>query len=185
MKDKLIEKLKSGDERSFEEVMWKYAGYVYAVVRNHSAGLLTQEDMEELVSDAFASLWQTRADLDAGRPLMPYLAVIARNKTISRLRTVRLTVGLEEAAEIAAEEDLSEWEKAAAEDILEAAGKLSGTSREIFIRHYLYGEPLERIAEELKISPSNVRTKLCRARERIRKILTERGYFNERKIIAL
>lgn len=185
MKDKLIEKLKNGDQETFEEVMWKYAGYVYAVVRNHSAGLLTPEDTEELVSDTFAALWLTRDRLDAGRPLMPYLAVIARNKTISRLRTVRLTAGLEEAAEIAEEDDLSEWEKAAAEDILEAAEKLGGTSREIFIRHYLYGEPLDRIAEELKLSPSNVRTRLSRARDRIRKILSERGYFDERKLFAL
>lgn len=178
MKDRLIEKLRHGDAAAFEALMKKYAAYVYAVVKNHSAGLLTHEDIEELTADTFAALWLGREALDPTRTLMPLLAVTARNKTLNRLRTVRLTVGLEEAAEIADESVPDEWESAAAEDILEGAEQLDRVSREVFLRHYIYGEPLDRIAKGLGMSPGSVRTRLFRARERIKKYLSERGYFN-------
>lgn len=51
MKDKLIEKLNTGDVGAFEYLMREYSGYVFAVVRNHSAGVLSYEDMEELTAD--------------------------------------------------------------------------------------------------------------------------------------
>lgn len=64
--------------------------------------------------------------------------------------------------------------------ILEAAECcLKETDRELFIRHYFYGEKLEKISEHLNLTLSNSKTKLCRARKKIREYLTERGYGNE------
>lgn len=179
MKDKLIEKLNNGDICAFEKLMREYSGYVFAVVRNHSKDILTYEDMEELTADTFAALWQSRESISPDKPLMPFLAVTARNKTLNRLRSVRLTVPLEEAAGVPALHDLSDREQEAVTEILDAVSELPDTSREVFFRYYLYGEPLDRISKELGLSPSNIRTRLCRSRDKIKKQLLERGYINE------
>ncbi len=180
MKDKLIEKLNIGDVAAFEELIREYSGYVFAVVRNHSAEMLSHEDMEELTADTFAALWQFRGNVSPDKPLMPFLAVIARNKTLNRIRSIRLTVPLDEALDVPELPDISEQQKEVVDEILEAASHLPEASREVFFRYYMYGEPLDRIARKLDLSPSNVRTRLCRSRDKIRKHLSERGYLNER-----
>ncbi len=183
MKDKLIEKLIQGDAHAFEMVMARYAGYVFAVARNHSrgsgGGMLTEEDIEELTVDTFVALWQNRENINAERPVMPYLAVIARNKTLNRLRSVRLTDDIEQLMLTSEGVEQSVERKAVTEDILTAANSLGQRQREVFIRYYLYGEKLDRIANELKLSASNARTTLFRAREAVKKILSERGYYDE------
>ncbi|MBP3856891.1 MAG: sigma-70 family RNA polymerase sigma factor [Ruminiclostridium sp.] len=63
--------------------------------------------------------------------------------------------------------------------MLEAAGTLNKKQYEVFVRFYLYGEPLTEISERMGIGSSDARTTLFRAREAIRKYLSERGYFDE------
>lgn len=181
MKDKLITKLKGGDAAAFEEIMRRYAGYVYAVIRSHSRGMLTPEDIDEAAQDTFVALWQRRAGLDECRPLMPYLAVVARNLTLNRCRSLRLTVDIDGVADIKTDSDIEAAleNTSAAEDILKAAYKLKARQRDVFIGFYLYGESLEEIAKKLGITPQNARTTLFRARGEIRRLLKGRGYFNE------
>lgn len=179
MKDKLIRKLNSGSVKAFEQIVHKYGGYVYAVVRNHSGGLLSAEDIEELVSDTFAALWRKRETLDSSRPVMPYLAVTARNLTINRLRQVKLTVSLEDAelSDVSFEDRIEN--AAVIGSILEAAEALGDKQREIFTRFYLYGEKVSDISEKMNISLSDAKSSLFRARQNIKKSLDERGYFDE------
>ena len=48
--------------------------------------------------------------------------------------------------------------------------------REIFLRHYYYFQPLARIAEELSMNLSTVKTRLRRGREKLKDELKRRGY---------
>ena len=179
MKDKLIEKLREGDPHAFEMIMTRYMGYVCAVVRNHSHDVLTPEDVEELTVDTFTALWQNRERITPDRPLMPYLAVTARNKTLNRLRSVRLTDDIDEIVIPSDSFESSVEKKYVIEDILTSAEKLGQRQREIFIRYYIYGETLDTIAENLQLSPANARTTLFRAREAVKKMMSERGYNDE------
>ena len=43
--------------------------------------------------------------------------------------------------------------------------------REIFLRHYYYYQTVERIAGEMKLNPSTVKSHLRRGREKLRAIL--------------
>lgn len=177
--DKLIKKLNSGNVRAFEQIMRDYSGYVSVVIRNHSKELLSREDMEELLSDTFVALWKNRGSIDPDRPLMPYLAVTARNKVMNRLRQIRLTVSLED-VELSDHSLERQLENAAiADDILDAAKSLSAKQHDVFLRFYLYGEALDTISKGMGISSADARTSLFRAREAVKKYLSERGYFNE------
>lgn len=176
MKDRLIAKMSAGSTDAFEKIMRKYSGYVLAVIRNHSRGVLSREDHEEILIDTFASIWRQRGVIDPERPFMPYLAVTARNKTLGALRSAKLTVGIEDADAHDIDIETQLERKEAVKSIMEVAGQLNDRQRDVFIRFYFYGETLSEISKGLMISSSNARTTLFRARESVKRILSERGY---------
>ena len=51
-----IRRLKQDDETALCEIIRKYTGYVYTILRNFSHGTLPQEDLEELTADVFLRL---------------------------------------------------------------------------------------------------------------------------------
>lgn len=80
MKDKrLILKLKQGDSKALNIIIEKYSSYVYTVIRNIIGDYMTEEDIEEVVSDSLVNLWNNSDKLSEDRPLTPYLSAIARN----------------------------------------------------------------------------------------------------------
>ena len=81
-----IRRLKQDDETALCEIIGKYTGYVYTILRNFSHGTLPQEDLEELTADVFLRLWNNRNRLRDGSELAPYLAAIARNGVKNRFR---------------------------------------------------------------------------------------------------
>ena len=56
---------------------------------------------------------------------------------------------------------------------------LKSPDREIFIRYHMDGESINDIASELKLNPNTVKAKLARARKKLKKQLSERGYCYE------
>ncbi len=180
MKDKLVEKMICGDVRAFEQIIRKYGRYVFCVAQNHSCGTLPREDIEEIVNDTFAAVWLGRERIDTNREIMPYLAVIAKNKVSNRLRTRKVTVSTEQLGELYDKDFEQKLENREAVDaVLDAARKLTARQHEIFVRFYLYGEPLAVIAERMGMNGPAARTALFRAREAIKKSLWEGGYFDD------
>ena len=172
MEDKLIKKLNKGDVKAFEQIISTYRGYVISIVNRRSGGLLSAEDTEEIAADTFAALWKERDKIDPQKPLMPYLAAITGNATISRLRVLKLNLSIEDIDEPASDDFVTEIEsKEAMREILSSLDKLT--------RFYFYGESINEISELMKISSSDVRTTLHRTREKVKSILTERGYSYE------
>ena len=72
-----IRRLKQDDETALCEIIRKYTGYVYTILRNFSHGTLPQEDLV---------LGNSRNRLRDGSDLAPYLAAIARNGVKNRFR---------------------------------------------------------------------------------------------------
>ena len=180
MNDKLIGKLNNGDERAFEQIVAKYGGYLISVVNRRSGGLLSYEDAEEIASDTFAALWRERARIDPEKPLMPYLAAVAGNLVISRLRVLRLSVSIEDSGEPAIDDLVRDTENREAFGCIpEALSELTDKQREVFVRFYFYGEALKEIEGVMNISPSDTRTTLHRAREKVREYLIQRGHSYE------
>lgn len=174
---KLVSRLKKGDSAALERLIEEYTPYLYAIATSIMDGSLPPEDAEEIVSESFAALWYNRHKIQPGK-LKAYLAAITRNRSISRLRALRLYQPLEDDIVISAgpeperellTAELSKLARAAVETLPEP-------DREIFKRHYFLFEKTGSIAAGLNMNHATVRTKLARGRRHLKDYFTERGY---------
>lgn len=177
MENILIEKLKNNDEKALDLIIEKYSSYIFAVVKNFSQNALSKEDQEEIVCDVFILLWKNRDKIISDRPIVPYLSVIAKNRIKNKFREnskIKFTVLKED---FPGDNFLERFEKnLAVEYIFEALELLSEAQKEMFIRYYFYGEKIRDFSKLLNITESNAKTALHRARKKVKKFLTERGY---------
>lgn len=80
----LIEQVVARDEPALAALYDRYAGLISSVLNRI---LRDQHATEEILQDVFYQLWRNAATFDASRGSLPaWLAVIARNRAISRLR---------------------------------------------------------------------------------------------------
>ena len=177
---RLLSALRSGDAGALSKIIELYTPYLFAIVSNIFRGVLPEEDAEEIVADSFAALWYTRNAVENGT-LKSYLAVIARNKALSRLRSLHLAQALEDDVVVADCSDLEAQTIAAELSALarRAVDALPEEDREIFLRHYFLYQPTADISADMGIKPATVRTRLARGREKLRAYLEERGYSYE------
>lgn len=177
---RLAAALKKGDTVALEKLMRGYTGYVCTVISNFSRGMLSLEDIDDLTQDVFVKLWEARGSLDEEYGIRSYLSAIARNAVKNCLRS------LKPAAEDITELELSSGEsverQAELTDTLrcldECLKELSDEDSGIFMRFYFYGEKTSEIAKITRLSESTVRSKLCRARQKLKRLMTERGFEN-------
>ena len=138
---RLLRRLSRGDCAALEEIMDSYMPYVYTIAHNILAPALPREDVEEVASDAFTTLWEKGEAVRPGK-LKAWLAAVTRNAALSRLRSLHLPEPLdEETMDLSAPGPEEEAvEKELAELTRRAVNALPEPDRGIFIRHYyLYG----------------------------------------------
>ena len=116
--------------------------------------------MEELSSDVFVALWQSAEGLREDSDLKLWLGVVARNQGLKHLRSLRLSLPLEEAILPGEDEGPSSlWERREdAQQVREAVLGLEAVDRDIFLRHYYWRQTVARIAEELGMDLEIVKT---------------------------
>lgn len=176
MKDDLSARLRLGDPRALEEAMDRYASYAAKIIAVFLNRSLPAEDMEEALSDVFINLWNSRERLEGD--VKPYLAAIARNAARQRLRQFRPTEPLPADMEPADDGPLPEQraetaERAAA--LRQAMDGMAPEDRELFIRFYYLEQTVAEIAAVTGQKPSTLRSRLRRGREKLRRVLLERG----------
>ncbi len=178
--EKLLSALADGDIKALERVVKKYSGYVCTVARNFSRGALSEEDIDEISVEVFCKLWNCRQNLEIKIGLSAYLSAATRNAVKNRFRS--LPPPFEDITELEISSDILVEDKAEISEMMECLNEgveqLSPKDREIFLRFYLYGEKSSQIASAMNLSESTVRTNLHRAREKLKKFLSERGYDN-------
>lgn len=77
--ERLMAAAQSGDEEAYTSLLESVAPRVRQIVRRQR-GFAGPEDVEDLVQDVLLSLHVARATYDPGRPFMPWLMAIARNR---------------------------------------------------------------------------------------------------------
>lgn len=169
--------MKRGSEAALEWFIRRYAPYVSAVILNVSGGVLSPEDREEICSDVFLALWNGAGKVRPGKA-KAYLGAVARNLTKNRLRSRGQEMPLEEDVLEVSPADIHRQLEAReqARIVGRAVTKMPPPDREIFLRHYYYGQPLSRIAEEMNMNLSTVKTRLRRGREKLKDELRKGGY---------
>jgi RNA polymerase sigma-70 factor (ECF subfamily) len=88
-----MERVVGRDETALAALYDRYAGMLSSVLNRI---LRDRQAAEEILQDIFYQLWRTAPDFDPARGSLPgWLAVIARNRAISRLRRHRPEQGEE------------------------------------------------------------------------------------------
>lgn len=176
-KDDVIYMYIKDSKLDMESIMNNYTGYIWSIVKNSTN--LSKEDIEEIISDVFVTLWNNQAKLDVERKLSLYLAGITKNLIKKKYRYIQLKDNIEDFEEkiISTENIENSYQENEIEKIIRnEIEKLKKEDKDIFISYYYYSRKIKEIAIEFNISESKVKTKLHRLRNRIKKVLEKRGY---------
>lgn len=177
---KQIKALQNGDTAALSSIIDEYNAFAGAIVYHIIGSAMPRQDCEEVVADAFFTLWKNAQNILPGK-LKPYLASIVRSKARDKLRRRGMELPLEEETLICTDDAWVETldKKMQARLIRETLLSMSQPDRDIFIRHYYYCQTVSTIAEEMRLNPSTIKTKLRRGRERLKQQMQERGIFCE------
>lgn len=174
----LAVKLKKGDTAALKEIIDRYTGYVRTVIRNFSRGTFSEQDIDELCSDVFFSLWQHRESLDAGAGFRAYLSATARNAVKDRFKSEKPPC--EDVSELDIPSGFQVEETARLHEMIrcldKGLSKLPERESELFVRYYFYGESTPEIARKMNLSESTVRSALSRTRNKLKEYLMKRGF---------
>lgn len=173
----LEERLRSGDELAYAEVIDLYSPLVASIISNLGGGALTAEDIEEAASDTFITLWKNKGQIHNGK-LRGYICAIAKSRAWDKLRSNPPdSDDIEELSVEAGERTEVELERRElAEQLRKALEGLEMPDREIIIRRYYYYQKPAEISEIMGIKLNTVKTKLQRGREKLKRILEEGGF---------
>lgn len=173
---KLARQLKKRSRGALERTIEVFTPYVTTVVWRTLGERAGREDLEELVSDVFLSLWAHSADLDPARGLRPWLGTVARNKATDLLRRRPAPLPLDEAIpSLGHGPERQAEQRDDAERLWRAVEALGEPDTTLFLLHYYYGEKLNDIAKELGLGLGNVKVRLSRGRKRLKELLTKGG----------
>ena len=165
----LIAAARQGDQAAFAELYRLHHVYVRAICRN----ILRDDSVDDLCQDTFLVAF-TRLDSFAGKSrFRTWMTRIAINQCLMALRKRRhyVPVPLDEEA-------IDQYVFVVKDAVLEGAparmdlekmmSVLTDSTREMLIMAYLDGIPETEIAETLGLSVDAVRTKLSRAKRKMR-----------------
>ncbi|MFG2566199.1 RNA polymerase sigma factor [Streptomyces sp. NPDC048567] len=172
-------RIRAGDRQAFAVLYEEYARAVY----NHAYRLTGDwSTAEEVMSETFLAAWRTRSAVEPeGESLLPWLLGIATNKarnanrgTGRRLAFLARRPAPEPVADIAdaAAGQVDDARRLAA--VRQALGGLRRQDREVLALCVWSGLDYAEAAEALGVPVGTVRSRLSRARERLRRLTDER-----------
>jgi RNA polymerase sigma-70 factor (ECF subfamily) len=171
----ILQSIRAGSEDALKKVILKYNAYLCVVIRNTVGGKLSYEDVEEVASDTFFALWQN-PDRPTARKLKSYLAAIAKNKAINKLRAYKgFLVPLDDTMQIDSDNSLEDalLDQISKNNVKKAVLTMNATDKEIFLRHYYDAQTVPVIAKGIGLSESAVKKRLLRGKEKLKIILSQ------------
>jgi RNA polymerase sigma-70 factor, ECF subfamily len=171
----IIRSIQAGDSEPFALLVKKYhrnlLNFIYRLVGD-------ERIVEDIGQEVFLSIYKSIGSFDAGRgiPFAAWLFITARNRCISELRRKKPKIlSLETTAGLWAKEKSPEQIAGEGERLLaiQAALELLPEPYKSTILQSLRGDSPEEIARNHRISRGTVKSRLSRAREKLRILLKE------------
>ncbi len=172
----LFEKVKSGDQKSFDLLFQKYynslCNYAYLYLKENA-------QTQELVADVYLKIWNNRQRIEIRTNLKSYFLRSTHNAVISYLRKSRLkTVSLEHSSEIIEEFEASPETLLINKEICSLFGEMIADLPKqaglVFRLHKVDGLTYKQIAEVLKLSLKTVENHMGRALKMMREMYNSR-----------
>ncbi len=171
--DAYMKKLIRGDEKAFEQLVRANQNKIYAVCLNM---LKNEHDAQDAAQDAFIKAYRSISAFKGESKVETWLTKIAVNTCLDILRRRREFYDLSEAADAAdSVTPESETEKGEVKQLVRASiSKLPPDMRSIVVLRDIEGYSYEEIADMLKLNIGTVRSRLSRAREKLKQIFLEK-----------
>ncbi|MGD9159040.1 MAG: sigma-70 family RNA polymerase sigma factor [Desulfobacteraceae bacterium] len=185
--NKIIRLIQDGETEAYARLVKKYhknlLSFIYRLVRDPH---LTEDIGQDVFLSAYKSL--SKFDTERGTPFVAWLFVIARNRCVNYFRDHQIlkNVPIDEHKHLPASEDTAEEELIRHEDlrILTASLEQLPEPFKTMIMKSLQGASLDEIACEYGIPLSTVKSRLFRAKAKVRQLMNiyVGGVGHERKI---
>lgn len=185
MDDKqILELLWNRLEDALDALAAKYGRQLHRTAMNI---LSDSEDAEEAVNDTYLAIWNAIPP-QRPNPLAGYIHRICRNISLKKLRFLRAQkrsdlyrLSLDELADVIPEGTMEEVLDArelgrAIDRFLDT---LSSANRRIFLRRYWFGDSLQELARQEKLSVNALSVRLSRLRSQLKSYLYKEGFFHE------
>lgn len=177
--NELLQGLKKHDESAIEEIMERYTPYVSTIIYNMSKGKLSTPDIEETAADVFFTIWSA-SDKIAEGSLKGFIAAVAKNKAKEKIRQIKPKDNIMDIDDVVLADEYSLSDsidnKVLQQDLTDALDQFGEPDKEIVIRYYYYYQTAPKIAEILDMKLEAVKSKIKRARTKLKSFLKERGY---------
>lgn len=177
---------KKGDGRAFEQIVLQTERAVYNLALSI---VKKKEDAEDVTQETYLRLWRVASELKLESSLKLYILRTARNLALDIIRknskrdeidTVILAADGEFEIDIADDSpdlrpDASYLRKIETEAVRQSIEELPSAAREIIVLRDIEGLSYTEIAEMLGIAEGTLKSKLFRARERLRQIIISKN----------
>lgn len=180
-KEHLINEYVKDGELNIEKIVKDYNSYIRTIVTNSSKNYFSNEDIEEVVSDAFFILWKNREKLETNRVLKFYLVGITRNLIKEKNRMIKSMLDIDDYIEKITDKDNIDFvyeQREKTKYLQKVLNNMKNTDVEIFEYFYYYDRSIKEIATIMRLSEFSVKSKLYRIRKKLKKKLEEGGYRN-------
>ena len=179
---------KKGDGRAFEQIVLQTERAVYNLALSI---VKKKEDAEDVTQETYLRLWRVASELKLEGSLKLYILKAARNLSLDLIRknsrmdeinTVILDSDGEFEIDIADDSpdsrpDASYLRKVEKETVLQSIEELPSAAREMIVLRDIEGLSYAEIGAMLGIAEGTLKSKLFRARERLRKIILSKNIF--------
>ncbi len=174
----LIQLLQNKPSDGLREAINQYGELLKVVI----ARILPQRpmDVEECVADTFVNAWKTINRLDAETAnLKGYLLCIAKNTAINRYHRIKKHSSTSlDTLEIPADTDVEQMLLSAetSMELQEVIAEMPNPNQEIILRKYFLFETTKEIAQHLSMDECQIKNRLYRSRQYLKRVLEERGF---------
>jgi RNA polymerase sigma-70 factor (ECF subfamily) len=182
--EQLVRKSQEDDERAFGELVSRYESKVYSLALKM---LRNPEDAEDVLQDTFLRAYRGIKSFKGNSTFSTWIYRITANSALMRLRKRQLpTVSIDDADEREAPINIADWAPGPVEQMLnqetqaamtEAIDALPPEFRQVFVLRDIEELSNAEVAEILDLSVAAVKSRLHRARLKVRNRLA--SYFIE------
>jgi len=172
----LVRACLAGDASAYEVLVQRYSGPLYnAAYRiTHS-----REDAVDAIQSAFVNAWQRLGSFDFTHRFFSWIYRIAINESLDIVGRRRREAVLDDSVPVPAVDPGAERAEAErAELVQRALMEIKAGDRAIIVLKHIRGLSYPEIAEILGIPEKKVKSRLFEARERLRRVMRQRGWLS-------
>ena len=189
MEENTIEKYIKNNILDIEQLIKDYKTYIYAIAKNNSKGFLKNEDIEEIVSDTFLTIWHNKNKIEKNKMLKNYISAVTKNLVLKKFRekqSSNLNISLNDENLSSKYNDIEYvYENSLIEKTInEELKNFTKLEYQIFTKYYYFSKSIKEIASEMNISESLVKVKLHRVRKKLKERLKSKGIIPKNLVIV-